>query len=137
MLYAFLGGRDIGGRVDFQLGRQVHFDLVDFYAFDGGDALVRLRRPLVAEAFAGTEVRGELPLSSPVYELDGTSAGSRDPATRPDQAGQLRPLAGAALALDRWAAFAGRASPTGGSGRRRRIACPASRRAASTTRSWR
>jgi len=99
ILYAFIGGRHMGGVVDFQLGRQLHFDLVDFYSFDGGDALVRVRRSLGVEAFGGTEVRGELPLSSPVYELDGTSAGSRDPATRPDQASQLRPLAGAALVL--------------------------------------
>jgi hypothetical protein len=99
VLYAFLGGRRIGGRVDFQLGRQLHFDLVDFYAFDGADAVVRLHRLVAAEAFGGTEVRGELPLSSPMYELDGTSAGSRDPATRPAQNAALRPLAGAAVAL--------------------------------------
>jgi hypothetical protein len=99
VLYAFLGGRRMGGRVDFQLGRQLHFDLVDFYAFDGADALVRLSPLIAAEAFGGTEVRGELPLSSPLYELDGTSAGSRDPATRPGQASALRPLAGAALVL--------------------------------------
>jgi hypothetical protein len=103
VLYAFVGGRDIAGRLDFQLGRQVHFDMVDFYSFDGADAIVRLRYPLVVEAFAGTEVRGERPLASPVFEQDGVSAGSRDPATRPDQANMLRPLAGAALALDGWA----------------------------------
>jgi hypothetical protein len=100
ILYALVGGRDVAGRLDFQLGRQIHFDLVDFYSFDGADVTLRLHAPLVAEAFAGTEVRGELPLSSPVFELDGTSAGSRDPATRPNQASVLRPLAGAALALD-------------------------------------
>jgi hypothetical protein len=98
ILYAFLGGRNVGGRVDFQLGRQIHFDLVDFYAFDGGDALVHLRRGLAVEAFGGTEVRGELPLSAPIYELDGTSAGSRDPATRPDQNAVLQPLVGGAVA---------------------------------------
>jgi hypothetical protein len=97
ILYAFLGGRNIGGRVDFQIGRQIHFDLVDFYAFDGGDAIVRLTRNLAVEAFGGTEVRGELPLSAPIYELDGTSAGSRDPATRAAQNSMTRPLAGAAL----------------------------------------
>lgn len=99
ILYAYLGGRNVGGRVDFMLGRQIHFDLVDFYAFDGADVLTRLGRTLAAEAFAGTEVRGELPLSAPLYTLDGTSAGSRDPATRPGQAEQLRPLAGAALVV--------------------------------------
>jgi len=99
VLYAFVGGRNMGGRVDFQLGRQMHFDLVDFYAFDGADVLARLGHTLAAEAFAGTEVRGDLPLSAPLYELDGTSSGSRDPATRPDQAEQLRPLAGAAIVV--------------------------------------
>jgi hypothetical protein len=97
VLYAFVGGRRMGGRVDFQLGRQLHFDLVDFYAFDGASALVRATPVLAAEAFGGTEVRGELPVASPLYELDGTSAGSRDPATRPGQASMLRPLAGAAV----------------------------------------
>ena len=103
VLYAFVGGRDIAGRIDFQLGRQIHFDMVDFYSFDGADATVRVLPPLVVEAFAGTEVRGERPLASPVFELDGTSAGSRDPATRPAQSSQLRPLAGAAIALEGWA----------------------------------
>ncbi len=106
VLYAFVGGRDLAGRLDFQLGRQIHFDLVDFYSFDGADVVLRVRRPIAVEAFAGTEVRGELPLSSPVFELDGTSAGSRDPATRPGQASELRPLAGAALAFDPGGALA-------------------------------
>jgi hypothetical protein len=98
ILYAFLGGRNIGGRVDFMLGRQIHFDLVDFFAYDGADAIVRLTRNFAVQAYAGTEVRGELPLSAPIYELDGTSAGSRDPATRPTQNEMVRPLVGAAIA---------------------------------------
>jgi hypothetical protein len=97
ILYAFLGGRNVGGRVDFQLGRQIHFDLVDFFAFDGADAIVHLTRYVGVQAYGGTEVRGELPLSAPIYELDGTSAGSRDPATRPGQNSMMRPLAGAAI----------------------------------------
>ena len=97
ILYAFLGGRNVGGRVDFQLGRQIHFDLVDFFAFDGGGALVHLTRNFGVEVYGGTEVRGELPLSAPIYELDGTSPGSRDPATRPDQGSMIRPLVGAAV----------------------------------------
>ena len=52
ILYAFLGGRNVGGRVDFQLGRQIHFDLVDFFAFDGGDALVHVTRNFGVEAYA-------------------------------------------------------------------------------------
>ncbi len=111
ILYAFIGGRNVGGRVDFQLGRQIHFDQLDFYAFDGADVLVRVNRAFGVEAFAGTEVTGELPLSSPIYSLDGTSSGSRDPATRPDQSEALRPLAGAALVAggisQRWSARLG------------------------------
>jgi hypothetical protein len=99
ILYAFLAGRNMGGRLDFQLGRQIHFDLIDFYAFDGADLLFHVIPALAVEAFAGTEVRGAMPLSSPIYELDGTSAGSRDPATRPDQNAEVRPLAGAALVV--------------------------------------
>lgn len=99
ILYAYLGGRNVGGRVDFQLGRQMHFDLVDFYAFDGADVVVRLVRALAVEVFSGTEVRGERPLSAPIFELDGTSAGARDPITRPGQNAVTRPLAGAAVAV--------------------------------------
>jgi hypothetical protein len=99
VLYAVLGGRNVAGFLDFELGRQIHFDLLDFYAFDGGTARLHLRRWLAVEGFGGTEVRGELPLSAPLYELDGTSAGSRDPVTRFDQNAVLRPLAGAALVL--------------------------------------
>lgn len=97
VLYAYVGGRNVAGHVDFQLGRQIHYDLVDFYAFDGADAVVRVGGGVSVEAFSGTEVRGELPLSAPIYELDGTSAGSRDPATRPDQNAMLRPMVGAAV----------------------------------------
>jgi hypothetical protein len=101
ILFAYLGGRNAGGHVDFQLGRQIHFDLVDFYAFDGGDALFHVTPAFGVEAFAGTEVRGTLPLSSPIYELDGTSAGSRDPATRPGQSSEVTPLVGAAVVAGR------------------------------------
>ena len=66
ILYAFLGGRNVGGRVDFQLGRQLRFDLVDFFAFDGGDAVFHITPSAAVEAFAGMEVRGELPLSAPI-----------------------------------------------------------------------
>ncbi len=97
ILYAFLGGRNVGGHLDFQLGRQIHFDLIDFYSFDGADLLYHATRLLGVEAFAGTEVKGEMPLSSPIYQLDGTSNGSRELVTRPAQTGELAPMAGAAL----------------------------------------
>ena len=101
VLYAYLLARDVGGRIDLQLGRQVHYDLVDFYSFDGADLRLRAGRYVTVQAFGGTEVRGDMPLSAPLYEIDGTSPGSRDPATRPEQSRALRPMVGAALALDR------------------------------------
>lgn len=101
VLYAYLLARDVGGHLDVQLGRQLHYDLVDFYSFDGGDGQLRLGRYLTTEAFVGTEVHGQTPLSAPIYELDGTSVGSRDPATHPEQQQALRPLVGGAIALDR------------------------------------
>jgi hypothetical protein len=100
ILYAYFQARDLAGRVDLQLGRQLHWDLVDFYSFDGLDARVHLVRQVYVQAFAGTEVRGQLPLSAPLYEIDGTSVGARDPITRPQQSEAWRPLFGGALAVD-------------------------------------
>ncbi len=100
ILFAYLLARDLHGRVDIQLGRQLHYDRVDFYSFDGADVEVRATHFLRARGFAGTEVRGDLPLSAPLYESDGTSAGSRDPATRPEQARALRPMVGVGLGID-------------------------------------
>ncbi|MBC8132275.1 MAG: hypothetical protein H7X95_04785 [Deltaproteobacteria bacterium] len=101
VLYAYMLARDVGGRMDLQVGRQLHYDLVDFYSFDGADARVRVGRFLTTQAFGGTEVRGQMPLSAPIYEIDGTSVGSRDPATHPEQSEALRPMVGGAVAIDR------------------------------------
>lgn len=101
VLYGYLLARDVAGRFDLQLGRQLHYDLVDFYSFDGADLQLRAGRFLTAQAFGGTEVRGQMPLSASLYEIDGTSVGSRDPATRPQQSEGLRPMVGGAIALDR------------------------------------
>jgi hypothetical protein len=100
VLFAYLLARDLHGRVDVQLGRQLHYDRVDFYSFDGADVWLRLTRFLRVRGFGGTEVRGELPLSAPLYEIDGTSVGSRDPATRPEQARAWRPMVGGGVELD-------------------------------------
>jgi hypothetical protein len=112
LLFAVVGGSDVFGFLDFQLGRQIVFDVMDFYSFDGIDVRVRLPWWVAVEASTGFEVRGESPLASPIYELDGTSPGSRDPATclsvvvTPpppgcrDQNGELAPMV--ALALESW-----------------------------------
>ena len=130
VLFAFVGGRDVGGRLDFQLGRQIHFDMLDFFAYDGGDAVVHLRRGLALEAFAGTEVRGDLPLASPITSSTGPAPGR---AIRPLGRRKIR-----CCALSwgqRWRRAArgapGRCGwPTAGSGRPPPIRCPVSRRVA-------
>ncbi len=109
ILYAYLGGRNVGGHLDFQLGRQIHFDLVDFYAFDGADLLYHATRLFGVEAFGGTEVRGEMPL---VVADVRAGRDERRLARSGDAAGaELRdaPLAGAALVAG---------APTGSPGRR-------------------
>ena len=98
ILYAFLGGRNVGGHA--RLPARAADPLRPRRLL-----LVRRRRRAVSRARACSASRrsraprcaGELPLSSPIYELDGTSAGSRDPATRPAQNSEIAPLAGAAL----------------------------------------
>jgi hypothetical protein len=100
LLYGFVGGRDLWGRVDFQLGRQISMDLMDFYSFDG--LLVRVRAPghLVIEGLGGAAVRTEWPLASPIFELDGTSRHNRDPQTRPEL--EDAPAATVGAALETW-----------------------------------
>ncbi|MBI5481216.1 MAG: hypothetical protein HY906_20325 [Deltaproteobacteria bacterium] len=100
LLYGFVGGRDVFGRVDFQLGRQISMDLMDFYSFDG--LLVRVRAPghLALEALGGAAVRNEWPLASPIFELDGTSRHNRDPQTRPGL--EDSPAATVGAALETW-----------------------------------
>ncbi len=108
VLAAAVVARNLGDRIDLRLGRQMVFDLGDFYAFDGAHAAVALAHRLSVEAFGGLQVRGDLPLGSPIYELDGTSSGSRDPATGPAQSSALLPTAGAAVGLDRGRGVAAR-----------------------------
>ncbi|HEY3351893.1 MAG TPA: hypothetical protein VGQ83_01470 [Polyangia bacterium] len=100
LLYGYVGGRDLFGHVDFQLGRQITIDLMDFYSFDG--LLVRVRAPryLAVEVMGGAEVRAEWPLASPIFELDGTSRHARDPQARPQQ--EDAPAGTYGVALETW-----------------------------------
>jgi len=100
LLYGYVGGRDLLGRIDFQLGRQIAVDLMDFYSFDG--LTVRLRAPghLAVEILGGAEVRAEWPLSSPIFDLDGTSPHARDPQARPELA--EAPAGTYGVALETW-----------------------------------
>jgi hypothetical protein len=78
LMYAYLEGQDYaGGLIDFRLGRQYTTDALGFWSFDG--ALVGVTTPIFvrAEAFAGFEQRGGLPLSTPRWEADGVYRGDR------------------------------------------------------------
>jgi hypothetical protein len=114
LLYAIFGGNNMFGFLDFQLGRQIVFDNLDFYSFDGLTLRARLPYWFAVEASGGLEVRAESPAASPLYQIDGVSPGSLDPATClrltfgvvppppgcPDQNAELAPTYG--FALESW-----------------------------------
>ncbi|MEI7893167.1 MAG: hypothetical protein WCI05_08750 [Myxococcales bacterium] len=102
LLYGYLEGRRfLRGWVGFKLGRQYVVDGLGWWSFDG--ALVRITSPVfvAAEAYAGFEVRGGLPLSSSRFEADGVWRGNRtgfDPALYPSfQPSSPAPAMGVAL----------------------------------------
>ncbi len=75
LLYAYVGARDVGGRVDLRLGRQLSVDLLEWYSFDGLWARVRTPWHVAFEAHGGLRVRGEPDgfLGSAAHEPDGTA----------------------------------------------------------------
>jgi hypothetical protein len=73
VLWAYVGGRDLWGRVDFKLGRQLEVDALDWFAFDGLTLRVRLPWRTTVEARGGLMVRSASLWGSPAHELDGTS----------------------------------------------------------------
>lgn len=75
LLYAYLGGRDILGFIDFQFGRQIMVDLYDWTSFDGLHVQARTPFYVAAEAWGGLNVNGTSPIDSPVYRVDGTALG--------------------------------------------------------------
>lgn len=75
LLYAFVGGNDVFGFVDFKLGRQILVDLYDWSSFDGLHVQARTPFHVAAEAWGGLNVTGVSILDSPLYRLDGTALG--------------------------------------------------------------
>jgi len=73
LLLAALEGRNLFGFLDFTLGRQLDFELLDFFAYDG--LRVRINTPwhLYVESYFGVQVAGAHPLSSAVFETDGAT----------------------------------------------------------------
>jgi hypothetical protein len=71
VLAAHLGARDILGRIDLALGRQLLVDGLDWIALDGLRVVARLPPGLAVEGHAGFLVRDASPVASPTFEPDG------------------------------------------------------------------
>jgi hypothetical protein len=100
LLYAFIGGNNIAGLLDFKLGRQIMVDLYDWYAFDGLHLQVRSPFYVAAELWGGLNVSGASPIDSPVYRVDGVALGGNPMGSlgaREEDA--LQPTVGVALRL--------------------------------------
>ncbi len=104
LAFGYIDGRGfLGGWVDFRAGRQMVFDALGLYAFDG--ALVRVVTPywVLVEAYGGFETQSASPLGPSRWGRDGnqqadTSAWA-DPAVYPSvRPEHLAPVYGVALA---------------------------------------
>jgi hypothetical protein len=78
LMYGYVEGRRFaGGWLGFRLGRQYVVDALGWWSFDGGLVTVTTPWFVKAEAYAGFEQRGGMPLSSPRWERDGVWRGDR------------------------------------------------------------
>lgn len=75
LLYAYLGGSNVFGFLDFELGRQVMIDMYDWTSFDGLHVQARTPFHVAAEIWGGLNVAGDAAIDSPVYRVDGTALG--------------------------------------------------------------
>ena len=76
LLYAYIGGRDVLGFIDFKLGRQYEYDLFEFLNYDGLSVEAKTPYYLALDAYAGLLVNGYLPIDSPIFRPDGTAPGA-------------------------------------------------------------
>ncbi|MCH9687829.1 MAG: hypothetical protein K0V04_40740 [Deltaproteobacteria bacterium] len=83
LLYGYLEGDNLGGWIDFRLGRQFEMSGLDFYAFDGGWLRVRTPAHIAVEAFGGLSVDGTAVFGFPTFELDGTANTDADRVSSP------------------------------------------------------
>jgi hypothetical protein len=121
LLYAYLGGHDLFGFVDFELGRQILVDLYDWTSFDGLHVQARTRFHVAAEVWGGLNVSGAGILDSPVYRVDGTALGGNELGSLgARQEDQLQPTFGVAARtlglryLSARVSYERTMSPTGG-----------------------
>jgi hypothetical protein len=73
--FAYVGADDIGGFLDFRLGRQLEVQTLDWYAFDGLAVTVHTPLHLAIEAHGGLVVRAASLFGTPAHEPDGTGSG--------------------------------------------------------------
>lgn len=79
LMLGALEGRNFWGRVDFTLGRQIDFELLDIFAFDGLKLRLNCPGHWFVESKLGAQLKGSQPFSSTVFETDGVSEdGSED-----------------------------------------------------------
>jgi hypothetical protein len=102
LMYGYVEGRRfLKGLLGFKLGRQYVVDALGWWSFDGGEVSVTTPYYLKAEAYAGFEQRGGLPLSTNHFEADGIWRGDRsgyDPSLYPPfQPAAIAPAYGAAI----------------------------------------
>ncbi len=76
LLYAYVGGRNVLGVFNFKLGRQVVYDLLSFFSFDGLSVQLPTPFHIQLEAWGGLAVRGGSVIDSPVYRTDGATLSS-------------------------------------------------------------
>lgn len=121
LLYAYIGGDNVFGFLDFQLGRQVLVDMYDWTSFDGLHVQARTPYHVAAEVWGGLNVSGASVLDSPVYRVDGTALGGNplgSAAARQEE--QLQPTFGVAARtvglrdLSARVSYERTMSPTGG-----------------------
>jgi hypothetical protein len=97
LLYAFLGGNDLFGFLDFQLGRQILVDLYDWTSFDGLHLTARTPFAVAAEIWGGLATSGAAAFDSPVYRVDGSALGGNPLGSLgARQEDELRPTVGVA-----------------------------------------
>jgi hypothetical protein len=75
LLWAYLGGRNVGGFLDFKLGRQISVNMFEFRALDGLDLDFKTPFYVALEAWGGLNVSGSAPIDSPIYRADGVALG--------------------------------------------------------------
>ena len=79
LLFFYFGGRDVGGFIDFKVGRQIEYSLFELLSFDGLSVEAKTPWWFAVSAYGGLLVNGFLPIDSAIYRPDGTAPGVLSP----------------------------------------------------------